>query len=413
MSLNLHPLSQEELMAYLDGELPVEQAVSAAAHLEHCRDCQQTLAELCGISHQLAEWHVEPPDSRISDAIRRELDKPAQTASAPVAQPRSFWKQFFSRPLVVSGSIGISLALVGIFVAEHTGPVYQRVQRQLVPVPEPQTSTGSGRPFVPDASDRASGGVIGGVIGGSGAAPAPPVQARLDQYAKLQSASAPMIIRLAELRLITPGFDGLHNHVEQLVAARQGYIAHLQVNSPGMARSLSGSLRVPAPQLDAFVADLKRLGHVESESQHGEDVTQQYVDLEARLSNLRTTEQRLNEILRQRTGRLSDVLAVEEQVDRVRGEIESMEASRKRLSNQISYAAVQLTVNEEYRTPLSGDHISSLTRLRNAAVQGYRRVVDGSLALLLFLLSSGPALLVLAAILFFPARAFWRVYRRN
>lgn len=64
-------------------------------------------------------------------------------------------------------------------------------------------------------------------------------------------------------------------------------------------------------------------------SQGGEEVTQQYVDLLARLANGIHTEQRLTEILRTRTGKLQDVLKVELEIDRVRGEIEEMRRKRK------------------------------------------------------------------------------------
>ncbi|HMF89442.1 MAG TPA: DUF4349 domain-containing protein, partial [Candidatus Angelobacter sp.] len=164
-------------------------------------------------------------------------------------------------------------------------------------------------------------------------------------------------------------------------------------------------------QLDAALADFKTLGRVERETQGGEEVTQRYVDLEARLTNARHTEQRLTEMLRDRTGKLSDVLAVELQISRVRGEIEQMEAERKGLKNQVDYATLSITVNEDYKAELKVVPPSTSTQIRNAAVEGYRNLVDGLLGIFLWLLSVLPALLVWCAVLFFPARFAWRKLR--
>ncbi len=113
-----------------------------------------------------------------------------------------------------------------------------------------------------------------------------------------------------------PGIDAI------LAARRRGYLANLTLNTPqGAGRSLSATLRVPAADLDAALADLRQLGRVESESQKGDDVTRQYADLVARLANARNTEQRLSQILAQRTGKLSDVLDVERENARFRCEI--------------------------------------------------------------------------------------------
>ena len=59
MSTNNHPIEHEELMAYLDGELATARAVAAAAHLEHCAECQELAAELRKISQELMAWEVE------------------------------------------------------------------------------------------------------------------------------------------------------------------------------------------------------------------------------------------------------------------------------------------------------------------------------------------------------------------
>jgi hypothetical protein len=101
-------------------------------------------------------------------------------------------------------------------------------------------------------------------------------------------------------------------------------------------------------------------------------------------------------------------LQVEEAVDRTRGEIEVTEAEQKMLSNQIALATVQLNISEEFKAPLEGNAAPVRIRLRNAAVEGYRNVVEGIISVVAFLLSNGPALLIALAIASVPMRWLWR-----
>ena len=223
-----------------------------------------------------------------------------------------------------------------------------------------------------------------------------------------------MIARTAQLTLTTKDFVKARTGIDEILRRHRGYVGELNVASPSDgARKLTATLRVPADQLESTLAELKTLGRVESESQGGEEVTAQYVDLEARLANARNTEKRLTDLLRQQTGKLSEVLSVETEISRVRGEIESMEAERKLLTQRVDFATLNTTVTEEDKAPAQVVPNSMGTRFRNAAIDGYQSVVNGVVDFLLWLISYGPALLLWAAILFFPARLLWRRLRRS
>ena len=119
----------------------------------------------------------------------------------------------------------------------------------------------------------------------------------------------------------------------------------------------------------------------------------------------------MTDLLRQRTGRLSDVLEVETEFSRVRGEIEQMEAQRRLLSKQVEFSTITATVTEEFKAQSQVVPNSLGTRFRNAAIDGYQKVMNFVLEVALFVVSSGPMLLLWAAILFFPARFLWRKLR--
>src|SRR5262249_14976306 len=186
-------------------------------------------------------------------------------------------------------------------------------------------------------------------------------------------------------------------------------IVNTTENTP---RSLQASLRIPASALASAISDFKTLGRVERESQSGEEVTQQHTDLVARLKNSRDTEQRLREILQQRTGKIGDVLKVEQEIARVRGEIEQMEAEQKALEHRVDFATVELQLAEEYKAQLNPPAPSISTRIHNAFVAGYQNASETLLGIFLFFGEYVPVLLIWLAILALPFVLIWRRYRR-
>jgi Domain of unknown function (DUF4349)/Putative zinc-finger len=433
MSTSNHPVEQEELMSYLDGELSAENAANTASHLENCPECRNLAADLQEVSHMLMTWQVEAAESERAEDMAEALEKRVSPRTDSLAH--SSWRNLLNPrrwPKPVWGLATVTSIVLAVLMSV---PTFLRQEHMSAPIVQTATpSAGKPEPLI-ESKDGAISGYMdrirprGSITTRSrlSRAPSPTATPRPDgsgegTLGKLQQDAeetrspslnnGPMIIRTAELSLTTKEFDKARSSVEEILKRRHGYVGELNVSTPtGSARSLVGTLRVPAGQLDATLAELKGLGRVEKESQNGEEVTQQYVDLQARLANASHTEQRLTDILRQRTGKLSDVLAVEMQISRVRGEIEQMEAQRKSMKNQVDFATLTITVSEEYKAELKAIPPSTSTQFRNAAVEGYRSLVDGIIAVLLWLLSAGPALLLWGAIMFFPARMVWKRLR--
>jgi hypothetical protein len=422
-----HPVAPEELMAYLDGELSPDRAAETASHLESCKECQTLVADLGGVSQKLIEWRIEAPEPILSQRLAEELHRRQEGKVGGLVSGRKAQMSFLSgRGLLLAGGLAaIIVIMIAIFTpnllrsrkaAEESARAARQRHQQAVA----NLSPGPDRYAPKAARSRVAGGldlyatdgeidVNGNGVGSIGKLQTNQLESEKSQVAAI---NGPMIVRTAELSLTTKEFDHARATVEEILKRHKGYVGELNVNtSSGSARSLRGELRLPASQLDAALADFKVLGRVEGESQSGEEVTQKYVDLEARLANSKHTEQRLSDMLLNRTGKLSDVLAVEMQISRVRGEIEQMEAERKQLKNQVDYATLTITVNEDYKAELKVVPPSTSTQIRNAAVEGYRNLVDGLLGVFLWLLSVLPALLVWCGLLFFPARYAWKKLR--
>jgi len=423
MNRTTHPIEPEELIAYLDGELSSVRTAVAEGHLSECVECQSVVSDLRSVSQHLKSWNVKTTESAMPPAITAALNGRTSGRRGNAGAKRATWRAILGHRWETAEWIG-ALAIVFVvvigtvrFIGRNANNVFSTVGQAVT------TDLGSDRDAL-------------GVRPSQGPAAAPKPSHgkqfdRLDQFAKLQKAPAskfaasssdtnvlpvrgPMIIRTAELSLITNEFDKVRSAMESILKRHRGYLGELKVGSAtGTGRSLTATLRIPADQLDATLTEMKTLGRVESETQNGDDVTSQYVDLEARLANARNTEHRLTELLQERTGKLSDVLAVENEHARVRGEIEQMEAERKNMSNQVSFATLNVTIAEDYKAQLQVVPPSTSTRLSNAAVAGYKSMVDGVVSLVLFLLENGPSLLFWLVVLFFPARLAWKRLRRS
>jgi len=422
MSSSLHFIEQEELMAYLDCELPTERAAEVGAHLEQCAECQTWAVESRAFSGQLLAWQVEPAPKSLTEHMTAaiagaELKPQGSGDSSPIrrfALPNWVWATaggVFLLLLVAAAAIPNLLRSREAANTRASLNTYsqQRAQEYLPPLRPLGAYSGASPSWgakagpLPEMANQElmNTANMAKAQGGAGApgVTAPPV-------------TGPMIVRTASLKLLTKDFDKTRSAIEEVVQRHQGYSAQLVAGSePNGARTFSANFRVPADQLDAVIAEIKPLGHVEQESQGAEEVTEQYADLAARLSNARRTEQTVLDLLQKRTGELSDVLAVEQELARVREQIESMEAQLKNLQGRVTYATLRVELREEYKAELAMTPPSIGGRLRNAVVEGYRNAVDSLVGLVLFLLNVGPFLLLWALILFLPARYLWRKLR--
>jgi len=153
-------------------------------------------------------------------------------------------------------------------------------------------------------------------------------------------------------------------------------------------------LRLPAGGLDGALAVLRNLGTVTAEKVTADDVTEAYVDLKGRLANAKASEARLLELLAHKTEKLSDVLEVERELGRTRGEVESMEGKLRLLDHRIdlSTLTVQLRVEEKYVPPVAPGFWGELGETFVGSLEG---LVDFGAGLLTFTVAVVPWLLVL------------------
>jgi len=187
----------------------------------------------------------------------------------------------------------------------------------------------------------------------------------------------PRIIYTADAHLVVEDFAAAEEKLRKLVDEVGGYLATAREDrSSGSSRHGTWGVRVPVTKFEPFLASLDSIGFVESRNQTSEDVTMEYVDVEARISNLKRLEDRYVTLLAEQTGKLEDVLKVEQELARVRGEIEQSQGRLRFLTNKTDFSTVTVTIREQKdyvppKAPTFGERIAttwgeSLAALRRA-----------------------------------------------
>jgi anti-sigma factor RsiW len=408
-------------MAFFDGELSASDAQAVAAHLDGCSECSTFAAQLRGLSQSLTGWSVPPVQQKLEEAVKDFAAK-AGAKNKSRKPAASFSLSIWNWKLWAFGGMS---AVAGVFlfvgiVSLNTIPSYRRngkpMQMAMMGQSRSEKTGGYAAPqslrnqmnnslaASSRTVTRAPGGgtFVAGMAGG-------PSDFGLNSPAP----AAPMIARTASLSITVKDLTAARASLDAILARHQGYSAELTVESAAHApRSLTASLRIPAPKLSAALADLKTLGRVEKESQSGEDVSQQHADLAERLKTARETEERFRGILQRRAGNISDVLEVEESIARVRGEIESMEAEQTALDHRVDFATIDLQLSEVYKEEISSPSSSFSLRFHNAFVAGYRNAAETLVGIVLFFVEYGLSILIWLAILMLPVVLLWRRYRK-
>ncbi len=415
MTTTTHPVAPEEIMAWLDGELPAAEAQTVVAHISACSECTAVRDEFMRTSHVLAQWKIPDASRSIENAVNEALSE-REVKRRSTTPLRSARPGFWSWKLWGIGGAGFAVA-VALWVGgrEHDRPASKTMmapmvaERQQSVLEESMTRT-STEPFAQ----------TGGAINSLAIAPPPKLKSEMQDgalaplgHAQTSAPQGPMIARTASLTIQVKDFGAARNALDAIISRHGGYSANLTVDTPENGqRHFQASLRIPATELSTALSDLKALGRALTESQSGEEVTQQHADLAARLQNSRETEERLRAILQQRTGKIEDVLQVEEEIARVRGEIESMEAEQRVLEHRVAFASVDLQLVEEYKEQFNPSPMSASGRLHNAFIEGMRNASGTILGLILFLEEFGPEILIWAVIIAVPIYIAWRRHRK-
>src|SRR5438132_1541418 len=386
----IHDEIDSWLAADLHGELSNNERNALHAHLLDCAGCRKTHQEIKTMNKILEETLAqEKPDpafeQRMLAGFRKRAPQRAGLVKLLVDLMRLRAVQITAVAAALLGLVQIGRMITG----ENATSLRKRYAEAEVAAPQPPES----RPSQAGALGRSGGIAAGRPQDLAIEAPAPPPATRSKFREESKAAAATVapdkaeqgetteseafaattesptnaeeagktrgespapalanrkLIRNAIVELEILSFDNAVQKITAVANEEHGYIA-----TTDSEKQANGKLRgqvvvkVLPENLDLFLQKIRTLGELKKQTLGTEDVTKAYFDTDARLKNAHVMEQRLIDMLKTKTGKVSDLHQVEKEQGRVREEIEKMQGELKYWDSQVQFATVTVSLAEK------------------------------------------------------------------
>src|SRR5579884_552667 len=250
-----HLIEQEELMAYLDGELTTDRAAVAVAHLERCQECQELAAVLRNVSEQMREWQVPEAPEEMPDfgaafetsglkegaALKSDAKRPRHISRLRLPMPG--FGMPMSKGWVFGSGAAVAVLLIAVMMSSLSRTQYAtRVAEPFFVAPHKEKESvvdqrAENKTFGSRNAATAGLGQSYSVGGHSAAEQQGQLDANREKAGRLETygsqtapnVSGPMIIRTAGLSLTTKEFDKARAGLEDVLHRHNGYVGDLSV----------------------------------------------------------------------------------------------------------------------------------------------------------------------------------------
>lgn len=348
---------RNNISAYIDGMLDDAFASGMEKHLGECLSCRKEyesimkIREICG---KLPD--VDLPfgfHEQLFDRLKREERKRVFKA---------FGK--FNRRAVAGMAAALVLVLAGALVLGSLDgwPAFDKSKSEAALPSEPGTTDMAAADAAKGYELQSSPGAPAdsdanyGDVGFRGEAEADSPREAGDVTAQILSGGKVegerKIIRSAYMSIETTGFERTVDEILGKVSLYMGYIESSEIQGKPRRqekqpanRKAHLEVRIPRKSFDQFISGLGDVGSVINQQVTGEDITGQYLDVEARLKSLKLQEERLLTIL-SKAELLQDIIELERELSNVRYEIENYTGTLKKWDNLIEYSKVTIDVYE-------------------------------------------------------------------
>ena len=224
------------------------------------------------------------------------------------------------------------------------------------------------------------------------------------------------LITTVEINAETEDLDALMPQLSDHIAQLGGYV-EFQNTYYGSAyssyrhRSANMTIRIPADKLSDFLLHVEGASNVISKQQSQDNVTLQYVDTESRVAALEAERDRLMELMEQ-AGDLSDLLKIEERLTDVLYDLESTTAKLRSLDNQVSYATVNLYI-DEVKILTETQEQTVWQRIGSGFGENLRNIGEDIVDFFVWLVTYSPQLIVIGGIIYLIVRTVRRAIKKR
>jgi hypothetical protein len=250
-------------------------------------------------------------------------------------------------------------------------------------------------------TDKSQSGEFSGTTGTSRASDSSPAVAALSPLKKDTGVvgNDAKIIKTGSVTLEVSDVTGTAGSIHALAVAQGGYLSSSTIQASGSRHTGTVVIRVPQARFETTLAGVKSAGTVMSVSTQGEDVTEEYIDLEAQKKSYEVQLAQYYVLMKKAT-KISDIIAVQQQIDRIQTELNRLEGRLKYLDSKIDLSTITITIREP--EPVHAETGHSFISAINRGIEGLLGIID---AIIIAAITYLPVIL-LAGIGFF-------IYRRR
>jgi len=207
------------------------------------------------------------------------------------------------------------------------------------------------------------------------------------------------VIRRANMDMQTKEFDSATEALAQLVADLDGYFESRDLYNRGSYRSGSFVVRVPVKSFDVFCTQVGQLCHLTYFSAADQDISEEYYDVEARLTTQRTKLERLQELL-SKAESMEDIITIESAIAETELQVEYLTGSLRKYDSLVDYGTIHINIDEVYRLSNEQEPVTTFGgRLSAAFSGGIENMVESMEDFAVFLAYNWLTLLVWAAVI--------------
>lgn len=213
-----------------------------------------------------------------------------------------------------------------------------------------------------------------------------------------------MIIRSGTMNLEAENFGETEAKVKQISGGLGGYITNSSaVVNPSGKKQGAITIRVAADKFDLLIDELGKIGKVMNQNISGRDVTEEFMDSEARLKTQQELEARLLKLLSEKTANLSAIVEVEQKLAAVRENIEKTQGRMRMLKDQASYSTLTVSIFEPaiLNTSSGGGFFYELGLGIEKGLSGFTSVLSGIITIIIAL---SPIIVIFGLIIYIVVR---------
>ncbi|MBS4537202.1 DUF4349 domain-containing protein [Clostridium sp. D2Q-11] len=383
----------ENISPYIDDELIQGEKVEFEKHLKECKECEKIYNETLKVMNSIREIEYEPLPDDYKITLRSKLEDE---------------KEYTKNPKNYKKWIGLGVAAVLIFFVIIMPSIYYFSNDSLnmdsaVEESKDMDSSNANEPMKQNLGNY---GEMDSIEMADDE-----TQDRAREEAQIDNRK---IIKNAHIRIEVIEFNKTLKEITDNINLKEGYIQNsdIQTINRGRKEYKEGymTLRIPQNYLEEVIDDISAKGKVNNLSINSDDVTKAYMDTEARLKNLEVQENRLRELI-VKAEKIEDILNIENELRRIRTEIEQLQSTLKNWDNLVSLSTINLqlievdTIDNEIK-PVD-DNI--LSEAKKGFISTINNIIKALQTIFIFIITFSPILFLIIIVI--AVFLWWR--RKN